>query len=194
MNHVRLTGLDENHARREIQDCKAQLEDILGKPCSIFCFPGGNYRSVHLPMLRDAGFSAARTVELLSFQRPQIKGGISLIPTTIQAYPHGAGAYFRNALKRRSRGALQNLLLGCRAGDWPQLVRLSLERAERLGGVFHLWGHSWEIENTVQWAALDQAMAIVSQYAQRASVVTNGELCNHGRTSKLAPELAVLSR
>ena len=83
VNHVRLTALNENDARREIEDSKKQLEDLLGKPCMVFCFPGGRYRDVHLRMVRDAGFSGARTVELLSLQRPRIDTGISLSLSSI---------------------------------------------------------------------------------------------------------------
>jgi peptidoglycan/xylan/chitin deacetylase (PgdA/CDA1 family) len=177
LNHVSLTALSENEARREIEDSKRQLEDLLGKPCSVFCFPGGRYRDVHLRMVRDAGFSGARTVELLSLQRPRIVSGISLIPTTIQAHPHRAGAYFRNALKRFGFGTLRTLLRGRHAKNWPEFARVLLQRAETGGGVFHLWGHSWEIEEMGQWHALSQTLARLSKYARTASCIANSELC-----------------
>lgn len=177
VNHVRLTALNENDARREIEDSKKQLEDLLGKPCMVFCFPGGRYRDVHLRMVRDAGFSGARTVELLSLQRPRIDTGISLIPTTIQARPHHIGAYLRNAIKRLSFGALRTPFLDRRAKSWPELARVLLQCALDRGGVFHLWGHSWEIEETGQWHALNQTLACVSEYARTAPCITNSELC-----------------
>jgi peptidoglycan-N-acetylglucosamine deacetylase len=177
VDHVRLTSLKENDARREIEDSKKQLEDLLGKPCSVFCFPGGRYRDVHLSMVRDAGFSGARTVELFSLQGPRIAGGISLIPTTIQAHPHRAGAYLRNALKRFSFEALRTFRLGRRAKSWPELAGVLLKCAANAGGVFHLWGHSWEIEETGQWHALNQTLARVSEYRRTARCITNSELC-----------------
>lgn len=176
VNHVRLTSLNENDARREIEDSKKQLEDLLGKPCLVFCFPGGRYRDVHLRMVRDAGFSGARTVELLSLQRPRCNNGLNLIPTTIQAHPHGTSAYVRNAAKRLNFSALRNLLLsGPRS--WPELAGLLLQRAANGGGVFHLWGHSWEIEEVGQWHALNQTLASMLEYARTTPCITNSELC-----------------
>jgi hypothetical protein len=179
VTHARLTTLNESDARREIEDSKKQLEDLLGKPCSAFCFPGGCYRDVHLEMVSNAGFSSARTVELLSLQRPRIASGISLIPTSIQAHPHRMGAYLRNALKRFNFGAVRAVLLGRRAKSWPEFAGLLLQSAASTGGVFHLWGHSWEIEETGQWLALEQTLAAMSQYRSCGSVVTNTELCHH---------------
>ncbi len=179
VSHVRLRGLAESQARQEIGDSKKWLEDILGKPCLIFCFPGGSYAGIHLRMLRDAGFTAARTVELLSLKPPRAAHGIAIIPTTIQAYPHRAASYLRNAAKRFSIGALRNLLLGGHAESWPVFASLLLQRAMRLRGVFHLWGHSWEIEETGQWQALDRTLAAMSEYGGTAHSVTNSELCAH---------------
>jgi len=56
VNHVRLTALADSEAQEQVTDSKKQLEDILGKPCSIFCFPGGSYSKIHFRMLREAGF------------------------------------------------------------------------------------------------------------------------------------------
>ncbi len=177
VSHVRLTTLKDEDARREIEDSKKQLEDILGKPCLVFCFPGGRYKSVHLPMLRTAGFSGVRTVELLSLQRPFLTDGFSLIPTTIQAFPHRRSTYLRNVLKRGRLDAMRNWVPGIRLENWPDIARLLLQRAVRTGGVFHLWGHSWEIEETGQWGALKQFLALLSEYKVHATLVTNAELC-----------------
>jgi len=194
VNHVRLRGLAESQARQEIGDSKKWLEDILGKACLIFCFPGGSYAGIHVRMLRDAGFTAARTVELLSLKPPHAAHGIAIIPTTIQAYPHRAACYLRNAAKRLSIAALQNLFLGRRAESWPAFASLLLQRAVSLGGVFHVWGHSWEIEEAGQWQALDQTLAAMSECRKYASFVTNTELCHDVEKPEGDPRPALLSR
>lgn len=193
VNHVRLRGLADGQAQQEVAESKKQLEDILGKPCSVFCFPGGSYGRIHFRMLREAGFVAARTVELLSFDHPRTRDGIAVIPTTMQAYPHRTVSYLGNAAKRFSVEALSNLLHGGRRKSWPAFAGVLLRRAADLGGVFHLWGHSWEIEETGQWQALDQTLAAISEYSQYASFVTNMELC--GDVGKVAgnPRSALVS-
>ena len=193
VSHVPLRGLTTSQARQEIADSKKWLEDILGKPCSIFCFPGGGYARIHLQLLREAGFVAARTVELLSLQRPRTGHGIALIPTTLQAYPHRASSYFRNAAKRLSVEGVWNLLRGSRARGWPAFAEILLERAADVGGVFHLWGHSWEIEENGQWRVLDEALAAISEYRKCASLLTNMELCcDVGKTAD-NPRTALVS-
>ncbi|HEY1802699.1 MAG TPA: polysaccharide deacetylase family protein [Terriglobales bacterium] len=178
MNHVRLRRLGNSQARQEIIDCKRQLEDILGRDCPVFCFPGGSYSKVHIQMLRDAGFHAARTVELLSFERPRIAHGLSVIPTTIQCYPHRAASYLRNVAKRFNISGLWNLLHR-HTKSWSAFAEVLIERAAVTSGTFHLWGHSWEIEETAQWEALERTLAVLAEYKQRAFFATNMELCSN---------------
>ncbi len=181
VNHVRLTTVIDEEARREIEESKQQLEDILGKPCSVFCFPGGRYKRAHLRMVSTVGFCGVRSTELLSLRRPENRLGVRVIPTTIQAFPHVPIAYVRNALKQLRPGALRNLLAG-RVASWPELGGYLLETASHLGGVFHLWGHSWEIEEMGQWQALNQVMAATSRYRHVCEMVSNTELCHDAGT------------
>jgi len=45
------------------------------------------------------------------------------------------------------------------------------------GGVFHLWGHSWEVQQTGQWQRLDEVLRFMGEFASEAPSLTNGELC-----------------
>jgi peptidoglycan/xylan/chitin deacetylase (PgdA/CDA1 family) len=181
VRHVVLTALSNDAARGEIVDCKKRIEDTTRKSCPVFCFPSGRFADVHLQMLVDAGFAAARTVELLSLDRPHLKNGIAIVPTTIQAYPHSPASYFCNAAKRFRRKAIWNLMFHNSGTDWAGTAIALLERAREAGGVFHLWGHSWEIEEARQWPALDRVLAAMAEAARSASCLTNSELCFNGR-------------
>jgi peptidoglycan/xylan/chitin deacetylase (PgdA/CDA1 family) len=176
VNHVRLGEVEPARAKAEIVDCKRQLEDIVGRSCSIFCFPGGSYSSAHLDMLREAGFHAARTVELLSLERPHTRQGIAIIPTTIQAYSHGPFSYFRNIASRVSVRGTKNILLSGMTKLWPSLGQSLLQRAAAKGGVFHLWGHSWEIEQCAIWPQVEEMFRVLASYQSRGRCLTNGEL------------------
>jgi hypothetical protein len=98
------------------------------------------------------------------------------MPTTVQVFPHGLGAYARNALRRWAPANLLRYLLHRRGTGWTGLAGSLLGRAVRKGGVFHLWGHSWEIEATGQWKALGEVLAILGAGGRIASA-TNGEIC-----------------
>jgi len=65
VSHPILTSLDDDDALREIAVGKEQLEDIIGKPVTLFAYPNGkvgkDYDARHVEMVRRAGFSAAFT-------------------------------------------------------------------------------------------------------------------------------------
>lgn len=177
VHHVRLTDLSATEARDEIHESKSRLEDITGEPCRVFCFPGGRFRPEHIHMLKDAGYVAARTVELLALRSPRTVDGLAVIPTSVQAFPHSFFGYLRNAAKRRNLKVVCRLLSVGITRDWTSLAITMLRSAARTGGVFHLWGHSWEIDELGQWQALKKVLGAMSEYGPTASFVTNSELC-----------------
>jgi peptidoglycan/xylan/chitin deacetylase (PgdA/CDA1 family) len=181
VHHCVLTTVSKDKARAEITQSKAQLEEITGIPCGVFCFPKGRYSNAHIAMVGEAGFSGARTAELLSFECPSFKNGIAMMPTTIQAYPNPLSAYLRNAVKRLRYSTLWKLLLHNRGTGWASFAITLLQRVQRTGGVFHLWGHSWEIEEYQQWKSLDRVFAAMAEASRSAPCVTNSELCCNGR-------------
>src|SRR6266481_3523707 len=181
IHHRVLTAVTREEARAEIFQSKARLEEITGRPCTVFCFPKGKYSNAHVEMVREAGFSGARTVELLSFERPSFKNGIAMMPTTIQACPNPTLSYVRNAVKRFRTKSLVRLLFNNYGSDWAATAISLLERCRQVDGVFHLWGHSWELEGYGQWKALDRVLGAMADSGRPASYVTNSGLCAHGR-------------
>jgi peptidoglycan/xylan/chitin deacetylase (PgdA/CDA1 family) len=180
MHHCVLTTVTREEARAEVFQSKARLEEITGRPCTVFCFPKGKYSIAHVEMVREAGFSGARTVELLSFERPSFKSGIAMMPTTIQACPNPTLSYVRNAVKRFRAKSLLRLLFNNHGSDWAATAMSLLERCRQVGGVFHLWGHSWELEDYGQWKALDRVLGAMADSGRSTYYVTNAELCAHG--------------
>ena len=176
VNHVVLTETPDADARREIAESKSWLEDLTGRPCPMFCPPKGKYRRRHLDMVRAAGFAGIRTVESLSLDFPRPTAGLMLMPTTVQAHPHVVGAFARNLARRAAVRNLWLYLLHGRSTDWLKLARSLLTHAVNRGGVFHLWGHSWELDATGQWGRLEDAFRLMSELTAQAPALTNGEI------------------
>jgi peptidoglycan/xylan/chitin deacetylase (PgdA/CDA1 family) len=177
MRHADLTRADDAIARAEIIESKSWLEDITGKACVMFCPPMGRYERRHVPIVREAGYLGMRTVELLSLDWPRLTEGLWIMPTTLQAYPHHAMAYVKNAIRR---GALRNLwryILHGKPGRWDEMAESLARRVLRDGGVLHLWGHSWELEETGQWQRLGKVLSMLSRLGKLASPLTNGHIC-----------------
>jgi peptidoglycan-N-acetylglucosamine deacetylase len=158
VDHVVLTEVSEETAEGQIRESKKRLEDLTGSSCDAFCFPKGRFRRSHLDMVRRAGFCCARTVELLSTGFPMRRVGIDLIPTTVQASPHPWTAYVKNSVKRFASRNIVNFLLHGRSRNWAETAHSMLQVVARRGGVFHLWGHSWEIEEQQQWPQLESVL------------------------------------
>lgn len=203
MDHLPLTSLPDVQAERQIHDSGAWVADVTGQPCEMFCPPLGKFQREHVNAIARHGFNGFRTVELLKTDPPtrRVRGDyvrgdkgweVSSMATSVQAHPHPRSAYLRNAAKRASWGAFYRAWTLVGKTDWVGLVDVMLQQALRTDGVFHLWGHSWEIEEHQQWANLERAFAKLSQAVKSGVAVTatNGQLCASRNPASLFEQLA----
>lgn len=158
VNHVVLTEVSDKIAEHEIRESKKRLGDLTGTSVDCFCFPKGQFRRRHLDMVRRAGFRCARTVELLSTRFPVRRAGLFIVPTTVQTTLHHWTAYVRNCAKRLDSRNMANFILYGRGRNWTEIARSMVQVVGKCGGAFHLWGHSWEIEEQQQWLQLDSIL------------------------------------
>ena len=186
IHHIDLTGASEKLAWQEMVDSKAWIEDCTGRTCSMFCPPMGKYTVRHAEMIRNAGFRGMRSVELLSLDEPRHQSQLHLMPTTVPAHPHGMATYARNVIKRAALRNLWLFVVHGRSTDWTQLSRSLLCHAIENGGVFHLWGHSWELEQTGQWQRLAGVLRFMGEHADQAKPLDNGQICQ-----RAMPQLSV---
>lgn len=153
IDHCYLGTVPAEEARRQIEGGKHQLEQLLGHGVSGFCYPGGHCTMEHRRMVAEAGFEYARTSTGFHSTLPDDP---FLMPTTIQFYPHTRPVRVRQFLGRggwRRRTALFGVAVG--RGDFMSRLRGMLDHVCRHGGVFHLWGHSWEVGEFDGWRRLE---------------------------------------
>jgi peptidoglycan/xylan/chitin deacetylase (PgdA/CDA1 family) len=172
VNHTDLITAPDEVTRREIVDSRMRLEHICARPCHAFCFPKGRFRRKHVEFVRMAGYRTARTVELMSLEAPRLQDGVAMMPTTVQAGPMAFSKMARNSLKRLRPANLFRHVCHARA-DWVATAESVLDHAMNRGGVFHLWGHSWEIEEMNEWKNLERVFALLSHCRGRAMFVDN---------------------
>jgi L-malate glycosyltransferase len=176
LEHVAIDRLSAGDARIQLSGSREWIEQLTGRDCRVFCFPGGKFRNTQLQLVREAGYLAARTVELLSTRIPQCVDGLWLIPTTVQVFPHGPSVYAKNALKRFSASVMFRPRRALLAKDWVALAKDLFLRSVQHGGVFHLWGHSWEIAKHGQWQTLEDFLAFAAANLKGTRCVSNGDL------------------
>jgi peptidoglycan-N-acetylglucosamine deacetylase len=187
LSHCTLTQVSPDHARTEILACKRLLEDVLGDEVGMFCYPRGRFDSTVVAAVKHAGYRGARTTRLLA-----VEASFPLfeMPTSLQAFPHRPATYVRHLVRRRRWSDLSHYCRELhRYPDWVQLGKKLFDDALAVGGVWHLWGHSWEIEALDLWSKLAELLDYVSNrpgvvYASNGETLTGLE-ARH-RTSALA--------
>lgn len=176
LEHVSIERLSDEELAAQLSGSRVWVEQLTGRGCRSFCFPGGKFHRRQLPFVRNAGYQVARTVELLSTANPQWADGLCVVPTTVQAFPHGPMAYAKNALKRFSFSTAHWPRKSLFSRDWVALAANLFVRTRERGGIFHLWGHSWEIEEYGQWKNLERFLETMSSCRDEWKSITNGEL------------------
>lgn len=179
VHHLELPKLSDSVAYGEIYESKQRLEEITGRRCDMFCAPKGRFRNTHLKMIQQMGFLGVRTVEFFSLDWPMSINGLALVPTTIQAHSHELTAYARNCLRRCRPARLYDLFKSNGQTGWESIATRLLERACERGGVFHLWGHSWEIDANRLWGALEYLLELMGQVAKRVTCTSNVDICRY---------------
>lgn len=156
-----------------VSTCKAIHEDALGQRVRMFCYPRGRYTSHVVEALKRAGYQGARTVRLLATEADY---GPYDLPTSAQAYPHSRTEYLRNITRSREVHRLYDYVarLGC-DDDWVEIGKKLFDRVFHHGGVWHLWGHSWEIDELGLW---DEVRELLDYVSRRDDVLylNNGDL------------------
>jgi peptidoglycan-N-acetylglucosamine deacetylase len=166
LTHPRLPMISAPQAEEEIFNSKALLEKIIGKEIEAFCYPYGSYAKEHVQLVKKAGYRYARTVARYKFEldNPYEAG------TSVHAYSHGLFDLWRVSYFAKFRPAKV-----LQYAEWDALACAIFDRVVREGGVYHLWGHSWEIDKSEHWDRLERVFRYISTHPQ-VEYVTNGEL------------------
>ncbi len=173
VSHPVLTEISRDRVRREVVDCKAELEAVLGMEVVSFAYPKGEFNAAVVTEVKQAGFRCARGVRMLSFacSFPPFE-----MPVTIQAHPHRWPTYWKNLIKRGEIVALarSSIVIG-KSANWVELGKALFDCALQEGGAWHLVGHSWETEKQNGWTELKEMLDYVSG-RPGVRYMTNGEL------------------
>ncbi len=175
IHHVRIRDRSESLFAEEIKGCYNWLGDILGSEPVSFCFPGGVYNSPAVEYTLKTGFKVIRTTELLTARTP---GNNSVVGTTLQVFNHSDFTYIKHLVKRKKLNSLAVFLKIGYNNGLEQMADNYIEKILAEGGCFHLWGHSWEIEEFGLWNQLEDLLKRISGIAE-ADYITNAQLTNY---------------
>ena len=149
VTHPILTLLDDAAVRRELVDSKKYLQTLLAEPVTAFCYPMGVFNRRLSSLVRGAGYQVGRTT--MAFRTDHEFDPIRM-PVSFQFLPHPHQVHVRHALKEgNGKGLINWYRLWRMEKDLLRLSERMLEHILEFGGVLHIWGHSWEIEERGLW-------------------------------------------
>lgn len=184
IDHVVLTALEGAEAQRQITGNKRRLEAVTGKAVRGFCYVRGRYNRKLKAIVKAAGFDYARTVENL---HAAMSGDPFEMPTTIQLFPHGKMTYLKNFGRGRlAFGRAKMLSAALASGTLEWRIGRMIDLCDDTGGYFHLWGHSWEIDEQNLWADLEAVLRRLAAASASIEFLTNYEAHSKHAGSKPA--------
>jgi len=169
LDHTVLTDVAECVARKQIFESKRMLEEELGKPVTSFAYPKGHYTEAHVVMVRNAKYLCARTTKPFYVKTT---GNPYELNVTIWAHPHrlrDIRGMFR--LSRLSPNLVVNPL---RIKKWNELGKQIFDVLLESGGVFHIFGHAWQLEEIDGWRELEDLLGHVA-FRKNVTYVTLSE-------------------
>jgi len=178
MDHPLLTEISTEEIKKQIAQSKDYLEKIIGKQVRMFAYPAGDYNASIIDIVKSQGFEGARTTHDWSWIQP---ADAFEIPTSLHVYPYpirprvgsiraGFQPLFHNLPKIIRFRLPLKAAFSCRG-----LFFAMFDRAYADGGVFHIWGHSWEIDKYKMWEDLESVLKHISS-CEGVEFKTNGEI------------------
>jgi peptidoglycan-N-acetylglucosamine deacetylase len=156
LHHPNLAQVPLDVAVDNIKAGKDMLESIIGRKLHSFAYPYGAYTEQVQKAVFDSGFMVARTTKRFSIESSR---ECSALSTTVQVYTH-----LSDIIQLPKYRMIQ----------WQKLALYFFDQTVENGGVFHLWGHSWEVDKYNQWKNLEAVLEYISNREDVAYINNEG--------------------
>lgn len=135
-----LKKLSKNELYDEIGNNKDYLESITRYKLDWFAYPRGRHDEKVREVVQDCGYMYARTTVV---NHTEVCPDNYQQHTTIHIHPR----------RKEYNGA-----------QWLQYAKQKFHEAKEVNGVYHIWGHSWEIEQYDLWNELKELFDYIKHY------------------------------
>jgi hypothetical protein len=96
------------------------------------------------------------------------------MPTTLQAFPHPPVNYLKNLGKRHDLPGLARYFSRySQSKNWVEMGKRMFDDVVRSGGIWHIYGHSWELDDLGLWDQVNELFRYVSDRPE-VKYLTNG--------------------
>lgn len=130
----------------------------------MFCYPKGKYDQRIKEIVKKNGFLGARTCNggNFEFSKDPYKWGVTL-------HASNGSPIMTLKIYIKTRISIKSII------DWELRAKLLFDLFLRRGGIYHIWGHSWEIERNNGWPKLERVLQYISN-RDYIKYYTNGEI------------------
>lgn len=169
LTHPELDKIGLQEARKEILVSKEYLENIINKKVEMFCYPRGKYNDEIKKIVMSGNFSGARTTSKFQFKIPDdhYEFGVSLHLYPFPFRKKDTRILWAKSIldpARKNFSDIRALKLPLSSWiSWQNLSKNLFDYAQREGEIFHLYGHSWEIERYKMWGELENFLKYIKQ-------------------------------
>ena len=171
LSHCDVVGLNAASLATEVAGSREWVLDATGISPACFCYPRGRFDGPAQVAVKRAGFALGRTTVSLHLDVP---ANPYRMPVSLQVYPHARATALKHAVRYCDVHGLRVALNVRPWSYWSALEHL-LGRMTTHGGVLHLWGHSWEIDDLGWWSVLEETFALTAGLPGVA-YLSNGEV------------------
>lgn len=172
---ISLTEISNNQLEDQLNYSKEELERITGKEIVSFCYPNGKYNKDVIKKVKQAGFKSGRTAELL---RTTISNPFHF-HTTVQAEDRIFLSKVKQAFTTNNYILAGKLVLETSLFKrWDVIAKRTFDYVLNNGGIWHLWGHSLDLQQNNDWNLLNDTLEYVYKEGKKnnAEFLTNGEV------------------
>jgi peptidoglycan/xylan/chitin deacetylase (PgdA/CDA1 family) len=181
ITHTYLDELNKEQIYNEVKNSKDWLEKLLNKEIKMFAYPGGKYNDDIVNIVKESSFLGARTTRLFytDIKNPFLMGNTCQCRSVFSLYKDWSLPFKSKVILRRSKSFLRDVLINnlpiSALWDWVRANKILLEKVEKNGGIWHIFGHSWEIERYKLWKDLEKLFKYISN-RKDVRYLTNGEV------------------
>lgn len=168
ISHADLTTLDKIDLKEEVQNSKIYIEKITNQKCVMFGYPYGNFNTEIEMIVKEVKYKGTRIVNK-DFCEGSLLNDFQL-PVTLQVCKHTKEKTIKFNVTPSSENSisvqfLKNLhafeINDNNEYNWLNIAKFIYKEIQNKNGVFHLWGHSWEIEEQNLWNELEEFLVFI---------------------------------
>ena len=166
ITHPVLTDIPLSQAEKEIKESKKYLEKLVGGKILMFCPPKGLYNQDIKKLIKEAGYLGSRTIQTFRTKSPTdfFEMGTSNHSVYRNIFYSWGLAFFNNP----------SFLPFLYNNDWVRISCKIFDHVLEHGGIWHFWGHSWQIEKNNWWQGLEEIFKYISGNP-KVKYLTNGQ-------------------